>query len=167
VCAHLQKLTQARTPLHAGSPEHSALVQEKPVPIMPKIICHFQEAAILAVTPALRSQQELGPMIPHLMVAVGACLQKQLLQGANQLAMPVALLPHALELISLAGQLLLATFLLAQAGLQPCLQLGHTGAQAILAVQQNLEQCRIHRLPTVAACLPVQVAEGDAIEELL
>lgn len=115
--------------------------------------------------------------IPYRVVAVGACLQEQLLQGADHLATPAALLPYTLELVSLAAQFLLATLLLAQAGLQPRLQLGHAGTQAILAVQQvlddelrqaqHLEQRWVHRLPTAAARLPVQIAEGDASDVLL
>lgn len=113
----------------------------------------------------------------HGVVAVGARLQEQLLQGTDHLAPPPALLPHALELVGLAAQLLLATLLLAQAGLQPRLQLGHAGAQAVLAVQQvldaelrqpqHLEQHWVHGLPTAAAHLPVQVAESDTSDVLL
>lgn len=111
------------------------------------------------------------------MVAVGACLQKQLLQGADHLSPAPALLPDTLELISLAPQLLLAALLLAQAGLQPRFELHHTGTQAVLAVQQvlndklcqaqHLEQHWVHRLPTVVAHLSVQVTEGDTSNVLL
>lgn len=121
--------------------------------------------------------QALSPQNPHRVVAVGARLQKQLLQGTDHLSPTPALLPNTLELVSLATQLLLATLLLAQAGLQPCFQLGHTGTQAVLAVQQvlddelrqaqHLEQNWVHRLPTVVAHLSVQVTEGDASDVLL
>lgn len=132
-----------------------------------------------SVWPGAKGAQSRCPASknPHRVVAVGTRLQKQLLQGADHLSPAPALLPDTLELISLAPQLLLAALLLAQAGLQPRFELRHTGTQAVLAVQQvlddklcqaqHLEQHRVHRLPTVVAHLSVQVTEGDTSNVLL